>query len=136
MTFRKQLPEYIGSDVLGSRNSDKYRRNEHAGTPQVTSPLRMFWLKCRAWALPALLSLTIVLFSGPITARVATSLEASESLLSNAEPPRKSTGLSDVVQWDNYTLFLHDQRVFIQYVYPLVTLRHDVVRGVFMVMRC
>lgn len=30
-----------------------------------------------------------------------------------AEPPRHSNGLTDVVQWDNYTLFVHDQRIFI-----------------------
>jgi hypothetical protein len=30
------------------------------------------------------------------------------------EPPRNSTGLTDVVSWDNYTLWLRDQRVFIQ----------------------
>ncbi|KAI0642855.1 glycoside hydrolase superfamily [Trametes meyenii] len=30
-----------------------------------------------------------------------------------ADPPRKSNGLTDVVQWDNYTLFLHDQRMFL-----------------------
>ncbi|OSC98180.1 glycoside hydrolase family 35 protein [Trametes coccinea BRFM310] len=29
------------------------------------------------------------------------------------DPPRKSNGLTDVVQWDNYTLFLHDQRMFL-----------------------
>ncbi|EIW52309.1 uncharacterized protein TRAVEDRAFT_75316 [Trametes versicolor FP-101664 SS1] len=30
-----------------------------------------------------------------------------------ADPPRKSNGLTEVVQWDNYTLFLHDQRMFL-----------------------
>ena len=30
-----------------------------------------------------------------------------------ADPPRKSDGLTDVVQWDNYTLFLHNQRMFL-----------------------
>ena len=30
-----------------------------------------------------------------------------------ADPPRKSNNLTDVVQWDNYTLFLHDQRMFL-----------------------
>ncbi|KAI0326223.1 hypothetical protein GY45DRAFT_1382198 [Cubamyces sp. BRFM 1775] len=29
------------------------------------------------------------------------------------DPPRKSNGLTDVVQWDNYTLFLHNQRMFL-----------------------
>lgn len=30
-----------------------------------------------------------------------------------ADPPRKSNGLTEVVQWDNYTLFLYDQRMFL-----------------------
>ncbi|KAM5536288.1 hypothetical protein V8D89_010065 [Ganoderma adspersum] len=29
------------------------------------------------------------------------------------DPPRQSTGYTDVVQWDNYTLFLHNQRLFL-----------------------
>ncbi|KAM5536272.1 hypothetical protein V8D89_010049 [Ganoderma adspersum] len=36
-----------------------------------------------------------------------------QSVTLAAEPPRKSNGLTDVVQWDNYTLFLHDQRMFV-----------------------
>ena len=31
-----------------------------------------------------------------------------------ADPPRKSNGLTNVVQWDNYTLFVHDQRIFLK----------------------
>ena len=30
------------------------------------------------------------------------------------DPPRKSNGFTDVVQWDNYTLFIHGQRIFLQ----------------------
>ncbi|KAI0079138.1 hypothetical protein K474DRAFT_1592617 [Panus rudis PR-1116 ss-1] len=30
-----------------------------------------------------------------------------------ADPPRNSTGLTDAVQWDNYTLFVHGQRIFL-----------------------
>ncbi|KAH9948330.1 glycoside hydrolase superfamily [Amylocystis lapponica] len=29
------------------------------------------------------------------------------------EPPRKSDNLTEVVQWDNYTLFVNDQRIFV-----------------------
>ncbi|PIL34819.1 hypothetical protein GSI_02606 [Ganoderma sinense ZZ0214-1] len=36
-----------------------------------------------------------------------------QSVTLAADPPRKSNGLTDVVQWDNYTLFLHDQRMFV-----------------------
>ena len=31
-----------------------------------------------------------------------------------ADPPRQSNGFTDVVTWDNYTVFLHDHRMFIQ----------------------
>ncbi len=33
-----------------------------------------------------------------------------------ADPPCKSNGLTDAVQWDNYSLFVHDQCIFLQYV--------------------
>ena len=29
---------------------------------------------------------------------------------------RRANGASDVITWDNYTLILHDQRLFLQYV--------------------
>ncbi|KAI0738818.1 glycoside hydrolase superfamily [Daedaleopsis nitida] len=35
----------------------------------------------------------------------------TSSVLANPDPPRKSNGLTDVVQWDNYTLFLHERRM-------------------------
>ncbi|KAI0694018.1 glycoside hydrolase superfamily [Cerioporus squamosus] len=34
-------------------------------------------------------------------------------LVHAGDPPRKSNNLTEVVQWDNYTLFLHDQRMFL-----------------------
>ena len=37
---------------------------------------------------------------------------SAQSAIVPVEPPRKSNGLTDVVQWDNYTLFLHNQRMF------------------------
>ncbi|RDX44153.1 hypothetical protein OH76DRAFT_1487358 [Lentinus brumalis] len=63
----------------------------------------MLWRRYLSWAcsaLPVLLSAHIAL-SSAATAIVA------------ADPPRKSNGLTDVVQWDNYTLFLRDQRIFL-----------------------
>ena len=39
---------------------------------------------------------------------------SAQSATVPAEPPRKSNGLTDVVQWDNYTLFLHNQRMFLK----------------------
>ena len=56
-----------------------------------------------SWALPAILTFCLVLLTWPLTT-------PSRAL----DPPRKSTGYSDVVQWDNYTLWIHDQRVFLQ----------------------
>ena len=38
-----------------------------------------------------------------------------ESDVANVDPPRHSTGLSDSVQWDNYTLWVDGQRIFLQY---------------------
>ncbi|KAH8078388.1 glycoside hydrolase superfamily [Cristinia sonorae] len=70
----------------------------------------MALLKLRVWAFPALISLVIVLFTWPITARVALERDLN---IAATEPPRHSTGLSNAVQWDNYTLFVNDQRVFI-----------------------
>ena len=40
-------------------------------------------------------------------------LLVTQSTTLAVDPPRKSNGLTDVVQWDNYTLFLHEQRMFL-----------------------
>ncbi|KIP02769.1 glycoside hydrolase family 35 protein [Phlebiopsis gigantea 11061_1 CR5-6] len=50
-------------------------------------------------------ALAVALLVWPTTARLR--------FAPRADPPRKSTGLSDVVQWDNYTLFIDGQRVFL-----------------------
>lgn len=42
------------------------------------------------------------------------SLVSAFSLTPRDEPARNSTGLTDVVSWDNYTLWLQDQRIFLQ----------------------
>lgn len=42
---------------------------------------------------------------------VANSEVPAQALLS--EPPRHSTGLTDAVQWDNYTLWVEGQRIFL-----------------------
>lgn len=44
---------------------------------------------------------------------LACALLALPGALRAAEPPRHSTGLSDAVQWDNYTLWVAGQRVFL-----------------------
>ncbi|CAL1698277.1 unnamed protein product [Somion occarium] len=111
-------------------NADDFAREEHKGlegyfpehssnsrTSLITS-VKMIWLQYRAWTLPVVLSLFLVLWSWPVTSSTvaddATLASPSESfVLAAAEPPRNSTGLTDAVQWDNYTLFINDQRVFI-----------------------
>ena len=68
------------------------------------SRLRMLWTRHRLWALPALFSLVLVLLTWPVE---------SSKLSPRADPPRQSTGLTEAVQWDNYTLFVNDQRIFL-----------------------
>ena len=36
--------------------------------------------------------------------------------VAESDPPRHSTNLTNAVQWDNYTLFIDGQRLFLQYV--------------------
>lgn len=80
-------------------------------TPDATHPTNfaMFVRKYRSWALSAVVSLSLVLLTWP--AKLQTRAQSS-----NPEPPRHSTNLTDVVQWDNYTLWLQGQRIFLQYV--------------------
>ncbi|KAI0330518.1 hypothetical protein GY45DRAFT_749609 [Cubamyces sp. BRFM 1775] len=87
--------------------------------PAFDSPrlsVGMLWRRYHSWALPALLSLFLVLLTWPATSWSAASATGSAAvqLASRADPPRKDDGFTDVVQWDNYTLFLHGQRMFLQ----------------------
>lgn len=61
------------------------------------------------WAiLPSLVALSLALLVYPaLVAPYASSAFA-------ADPPRSSNGFTDVIQWDNYTLFLHNHRMFVQ----------------------
>ena len=63
---------------------------------------------CQASRVPQALSLL-----GLILASLSANVASQAPL---ADPPRKSNGLTDVVQWDNYTLFIDGQRIFLQYV--------------------
>ncbi|CCM06152.1 uncharacterized protein FIBRA_09625 [Fibroporia radiculosa] len=69
--------------------------------------IKMLLRRHSPWALPALLSLCLVLLTWPLT----TSTSASN--VAATDPPRKSDNYSDVVQWDNYTIFLNNQRMFL-----------------------
>ena len=73
----------------------------------MTAIPAMFWLRS-SWASHALLFLTFVLSAIPVSLSVGSA--------TIADPPRKSNGFTDVVQWDNYTLFVNNQRIFLQYV--------------------
>ncbi|KAM5536271.1 hypothetical protein V8D89_010048 [Ganoderma adspersum] len=66
----------------------------------------MLWHRPSSWASHALLVLSFILSTIPISLSIG-----SATLL--ADPPRKSNGLTDVVQWDNYSLFVNDQRIFL-----------------------
>ncbi|KAH9849470.1 glycoside hydrolase superfamily [Lenzites betulinus] len=48
-----------------------------------------------------------------LTLRVLLVLLTCLAIAFASDPPRKSNSLSEAVQWDNYTLFLHDQRMFL-----------------------
>jgi len=65
------------------------------------------------WTFSALLSLSLVVLSWPLSSLGASSSSSPPSQNLLAEPPRRSTNLTDVVQWDNYTLFVNDQRIFL-----------------------
>ncbi|TCD66865.1 hypothetical protein EIP91_000819 [Steccherinum ochraceum] len=101
-------------DALESQDALKYplhaRLSSLATHHTPKSTLTMFW-RNRFWALPALVSLAIMLLSWPNTARSA--LQNTAMVSKPSDPPRNSTGLDDTVQWDNYTLFINDQRVFL-----------------------
>ncbi|GBE78934.1 Probable beta-galactosidase [Sparassis crispa] len=73
----------------------------------------MLWHHRSSWAFPAFLSLFIVFFTWPFTLRTAASTRAEYANLAAASPTLKSDNLTDVVQWDNYSLFVYDQRIFL-----------------------
>ncbi|KIJ53974.1 glycoside hydrolase family 35 protein [Sphaerobolus stellatus SS14] len=63
--------------------------------------------------LSAFISLSLVLFLCPLYAFGAVSSSSQSSTSPLADPPRHSTSLTNVVQWDNYTLFVNNQRIFL-----------------------
>ena len=71
----------------------------------------MVWHRSSSWAPHALLCLAFVLSAVPVSLSIG-----SASTTPLTDPPRKSNGFTDVVQWDNYSLLVNDQRIFLQYV--------------------
>ncbi|KAM5541250.1 hypothetical protein V8D89_005179 [Ganoderma adspersum] len=68
----------------------------------------MLWHRSESWTSHVLLMLSVVFSVIPVSLSIGS---ATQTLL--AVPPRKSNGLTDVVQWDNYSLFVNDQRIFL-----------------------
>ncbi|KAF8523825.1 glycoside hydrolase superfamily [Gautieria morchelliformis] len=66
------------------------------------------------WTFSAIFSLCLVLLSWPVV--LTSRAKAPPEILSRnslADPPRQSNNLTNVVQWDNYTLFVNDQRILL-----------------------
>lgn len=95
----------------------RYKSGAEVYVPLVSVVRRaaevMLWPRSSSWACRALLVLGFLLSAVPVSLSIGA---ATKTLL--ADPPRKSNGLTDVVQWDNYSLFVNDQRIFLQYVLP------------------
>lgn len=71
------------------------------------------WRRQSTWVLTALLSALVVFLTWTSTLRISPSSLTRENIILTAEPPIKSTNLTDAVQWDNYTLWVNRQRVFL-----------------------
>ncbi|CDO72277.1 Glycoside Hydrolase Family 35 protein [Trametes cinnabarina] len=84
-----------------------------SGSRRVTAS--MLWRRYQSWALPAILSLCLVLLTWPASVQTNASVarDTVNHLAARVDPPRKDDGFTEVVQWDNYTLFLHGQRLFL-----------------------
>ncbi len=105
MTFQR------GSSVQSFASRIDYKNSGGEDAPIHSFSSEMLWRRNRAWAVPALVSFFLVLLTWPTT-----SLSVAPQITSRAEqlePPRHSTGLTDAVQWDNYTLFVNQQRIFL-----------------------
>lgn len=83
-------------------------------SPYFQSPLANISKSRMTLSISALVSLCLVLLTWPITLQSRATLSGdvvAQSALT--DPPRQSNGLTDVVQWDNYTLFVNNQRVLL-----------------------
>ena len=100
-----------------------YSQPPNSQDESITPSQRSSWMtsrKFRNWALSALVSLALVLSAWPSALRTQASDIRSNDIpnlafAASSDPPRQSTNFSTVVQWDNYSLFLNDQRIFLQY---------------------
>jgi hypothetical protein len=85
----------------------------------------------RSTLLALLFSLSVAFLAWPVAAHSSprgflrfserSTTQADDAAVAEAnEPPRHSTGLTNAVQWDNYTLWIEGQRVFLQCVRRLL----------------
>jgi len=108
----------VKSDGASAMIHDHKYPVEDPYRPRAPGRVRMFWYRYSSWAFPAILSVCLVLLTWPATARSSASSVSRENVLSAnlaaaAEPPLKSDNLTDAVQWDNYTLVVNSQRMFL-----------------------
>ncbi|KAI0671257.1 glycoside hydrolase superfamily [Trametes maxima] len=102
------------SPFSSSRTTPDYKNeNSEPVETERRSTASMLWRRYPSWALPALLSLCLVLLTWPATISTSATVANDVHLAARADPPRKDDGFTDVVQWDNYTIFLHGQRLFL-----------------------
>ncbi|KAI0339083.1 hypothetical protein BDW22DRAFT_1362002 [Trametopsis cervina] len=88
------LPEDIPLHIRETRNTSMAERRK------------------RNWVWTALISFTLFLVTWPTGLRTrATALSRGINLAN--DPPRQSTNFSTAVQWDKYSLFLNNQRIFL-----------------------
>lgn len=102
---------FLGSLMPQSPDCMDYKSLKARDDNERPYSFSMLWRKGRTWAFPALISFLLVLLTWPATNTSAASSVASRADLT--DPPRKSTGLTDAVQWDNFTLFVNQQRIFL-----------------------
>lgn len=72
---------------------------------------RMHKQQGRIWVASTLISFFLVSFGWQTVRALSTS--TVHVSVEQSEPPRHSTNLTDAVQWDNYTLFVNNQRIFL-----------------------
>ncbi|KAH9831459.1 glycoside hydrolase superfamily [Rhodofomes roseus] len=119
-------PRFSGKHSLPSYAAGESRETkwEHdiSGLPagdEARRPARMLSQRFSSWALPALLSLVLVVLTGPLTKSASAvklrNADAIQDLAARADPPRQSDNYTEAVQWDNYTIFLNDQRMFLYF---------------------
>lgn len=97
-----------------AKYKDRINKEKNLKTERPVSSYTM--TKRFSLTLSAVLSLGLVLLTWPATLQCATSSVSNP--ISNpknvlADSPRQSNNLTDVVQWDNHSIFVKNQRIFL-----------------------